>query len=361
MISTIVWVGFSQSLFAAILVAAKKNLEIQDRILSAWLFLLAIEFLTCGLDFLFWGIPLLSSSFLLFNPAFFLYVNSLTQPNFKLKKLQLLHLLPFLIFEAGSYILQEKYSLNNFFETDSTQWFRFSFSIASVISWVVYNYLSAAMVFHHRRKLESEFSNIEGEKKLKWLIFIVVFYNLFCGFALIIALITAGFTDTGLTQYTYNYTALLVLIYILGFNGLRQRKIFIPTIEENTSKAKYANSLLSDEKKILIKDAVINYIENNKPYLNPDFNMSFLSEKTGFPKHQITEVLNTMLGKNFFKLVNEYRVEDVKKQLAKNTNNYSIEGIGYECGFNNKSSFFAVFKSITGYTPLQYKEIFEKS
>ena len=162
MISTIVWVGFSQSLFAAILVAAKKNLEIQDRILSAWLFLLAIEFLTCGLDFLFWGIPMLSSSFLLFNPAFYLYVKSLTQPNFKLKRLQLLHLLPFLVFEIGSYILQEKYSLNNFFETDSTQWFRFSFSIASVISWVIYNYLSAVMVFHHRRKLESEFSNIEA-------------------------------------------------------------------------------------------------------------------------------------------------------------------------------------------------------
>jgi hypothetical protein len=115
MVSTIVWVGFSQSLFAAILVAAKKNLEIQDRILSAWLFLLSIEFLSCGLDFLFWGIPMLSSSFLLFNPAFFLYVKSLTQENFKIRKIQLLHLLPFLVFEIGSYILQELYILNEFF------------------------------------------------------------------------------------------------------------------------------------------------------------------------------------------------------------------------------------------------------
>ncbi|HEY6915810.1 MAG TPA: helix-turn-helix domain-containing protein, partial [Paludibacter sp.] len=61
------------------------------------------------------------------------------------------------------------------------------------------------------------------------------------------------------------------------------------------------------------------------------------------PKYQITEVLNTELGNNFFQFVNHYRVEAVKMMLSDPKNKYSIEAIGYECGFSSKSSFYTVF------------------
>jgi AraC-like DNA-binding protein len=85
-----------------------------------------------------------------------------------------------------------------------------------------------------------------------------------------------------------------------------------------------------------------------------------LSNALGIPKYLLTEVLNVAMGKNFFRLVNEYRVEAVKKMLMKKKE-YSIEAIGYECGFNSKSSFFTVFKNITGLTPLQYKLAMEQN
>ncbi|MDD3739597.1 MAG: helix-turn-helix domain-containing protein [Bacteroidales bacterium] len=356
MMETIVWVGFSQSLFAAILIAAKKSLQAQDKILSAWLFLLGIEFLTCAIDINLWDIPLLSSTFLLFNPAFFLYIKSLTKPDFKLKNIHFLHLAPFIIFEAMVYVLQEKLNLNNFFATDSNQWFRFTFSFASIISWIIYNFLSARMVFYHRKKLENEFSSIESGKSLKWIFFIVVFYNLYCGAAILVGVVVVSVPETTITQYIYNYSALLVLIYILGFYGLRQQKIFYPEIQETTKKEKYQNSLLSDRRKTQIKNAIIKYVETEKAYLNPDINMNMLSENLKIPKHNITEVLNVELGKNFFRFINEYRIEEVKKLLSDPKNKYSIEAIGYECGFNSKSAFFTVFKNITGMTPNMYKE-----
>lgn len=352
---TIIWVGFSQSLFAGILISAKKKPQVPDRILAAWLFLLALEFLSCAFDINLWGIPLLSSSFLLFNPSFFLYIKSLTKPDFKLKYIQLLHLAPFFIFEVGGYLLQKKLNFQNFFVTDSSQWFRFSFSIASIISWLVYNTVSAIMVIKHRKKLENEFSNIENSTSLKWLFFIVVFYNLYCGFSVILGIFLVSTAKTELTQYIYNYSALLILIYILGFYGLRQLKIFNLPTNEAIAKETYQNSILSEERKMVIKKKVISYVEKKKAFLNPDINMNLLSESLDIPKHQITEVLNSELGKNFFRFINEYRVEEVKKMLNDPTNNYSIEAIGYECGFNSKSAFFTVFKTITGLTPLQFK------
>jgi hypothetical protein len=58
----------------------EKESSLSDKILSGWLTLLAIEFLTCGLDYQIYEQPLLSSSFLLFNPAMFCMLVRLPDP-----------------------------------------------------------------------------------------------------------------------------------------------------------------------------------------------------------------------------------------------------------------------------------------
>lgn len=68
----IAWIGFSQALFAGLIVAAKKGRSTADNILSAWLILMAIEFGTYGItEQLAGSLPLLSNPFLLFNPALY--------------------------------------------------------------------------------------------------------------------------------------------------------------------------------------------------------------------------------------------------------------------------------------------------
>ena len=352
--NTLAWIGFCQSLFAAILMFTKKESSLPDKILSAWLTLLAIDFLSCGLDYEIFGHPLLSSSFLLFNPALFFYVRSLTLPNFKLLWVQLLHLLPFLFFKVYAYIVNETFSVDSFFVQDENFLFRMFFSAANILSWLVYNPLSIILIIKHQRYLRSELSNIERNENLGWLLTLSVFYFSYCVIAVIVSIFAFTNHLNSLTLHIYNYSTLLLLIYSLSFYGLRQ-KIVSKKMLIDEHLQPYKNSYLSKEIKRQIQQKIINYFENDKAYLNADLNMNVLSEDLKIPKYQITEVLNTEIGMNFFHLVNSYRVEAVKMTLADPKNKFSIEAIGYDCGFSSKSAFYTVFKNLTGVTPISYR------
>jgi AraC-like DNA-binding protein len=349
------WVGCSGALFAALLMFTKSESSISDKILTGWLSLLAIEFLTSGIDYNIYGTPLLSSSFLLFNPAFFIYIRSLTNSNFRLKWIYLLHLAPFICFEVTAYILKEPYILSDFFDPDSTLWFRYAFSVASLLSWIMYNTLSIKMVHHHRMQLKNEFSTIDRYKKLGWLLFVIISYNIYSMVLVMIGILVILFNGHVQIPYLFNYSALLAMVYILGFYGIRQRMIY-QTIYPETLPIPNGKTSATSVRNVQIKEQLLHYFSSEKPYLNPDLNMQLLSERLKIPKYQLTELLNKDLGKNFFQFVNEYRISAVKQMLSDKKNPYSIEAIGYECGFNSKSTFFTVFKNLTGMTPLQYRE-----
>jgi len=353
--NTIAWIGFSQSLFAAILMFTKKKRTLSDKVLSGWLSLLAIDFMICGLDYEIYGLPLLSSSFLLFNPCLFLYVNSLTRVQFRLRWVQLFHLLPFVFFEVYTYIITEPFSLDTFFLHNRYFPFRLAFASSTILSWCIYIPLSLILVNRHRMNLRNQWSNIERNENLSWLLAFTVFYVVFCMFAVIITVIAFFYQLNPLTPHIYNYFTLLLLVYIISFYGLGQQvpsKYIMPEEELQTP---YKNSTLTEETKQIISQKIIQYFESGKGYLNPDLSMNVLSEDLKIPKYQITEVLNTKMGMNFFQFVNHYRVEAVKRMLSDTGNKYSIEAIGYECGFSSKSSFYTVFKSMTGETPVSYR------
>lgn len=351
---TIAWVGFSQGLFAAILIRAKRSGTDPDKILAGWLALLAIEFLLHAFDYRFLGRPLLSSSFLLFNPACYLYLRSLTSENFRLKWLQLLHLLPYLALKLIAYIIREPYELDSYFEHDSNLWFRVLFSTGSVLSWIIYNTKSILLVINHRKSLKHEFSTIESSNKVNWMLFVVVFYNLYCLAAVIIGTVSVLTGSDSPVMHIYSYSTLLLMIYLLGFYGLWQTSIYPEKDTAADTEAKYSRYPLSGDRKKQIKAELISFFEMERPYLNPDLNMNIMSDRLDIPKHHLTEVLSTEIGKNFFTFVNEYRIGAVKELLAGKGHLYSVESIGFECGFNSKSTFFTVFKKMTGKTPMQY-------
>jgi len=356
--NTLVWIGFCQSLFAAILLFSKRNRSVSDTILTGWLLLLSIDFISCALNYEIFKRPMLTSSFLLFNPALYLYIKSLTNKSFKTRWIQLLHLLPFIFFETYMYIIKQPFSLDTFFLRDNNLIFRLVLGSATIISWCIYNPLSLILVHRHRMYLRNELSNIEKNENLGWVLSVAIFYVVYCILAFLITVIAFYAKLNPITPYIYNYIVLLILIYCMSFYGLRQKAVAQLILINEPLSLPYKNSNLSIETKEKIKQKIINYFEKEKAYLNPELSMTVVSESLKIPKYQITEVLNIEIGKSFYQFVNQYRVEAVKTMLSDPENKYSIEAIGYDCGFSSKSSFYTVFKNMTDQTPVAYRHSF---
>ena len=355
---TVAWIGFSQALFAGLLIAAKKGRSVSDKVLASWLFLMAVEFGTYAVDMItFDGAVTLSNPFFLFNPTLYLYTCSLTDKKFSLRWIQLLHLVPYLFFEVTAYLLQEKLVVKLFFNSDQIQWFRISFIAATFISWIIYSVISILKVHRHRINLQNEFSTLDSYKRISWLLFVLIFYMLYWLATVVIGILNY-FLITEQIILSFSYSILLGLLYILGFYGLKQELIFPDSHgNEPEGNGKYKYSRLQQKYKRELQQKIKLYFEKEEPFLDSELTIGKLSETLDLPRHVVTEVLNTGFKKNFYQFVNEYRVNAVKKMLSDPKHDIlSIEAIGYECGFNSKSTFFSVFKSLTGKTPTQFKQ-----
>jgi AraC-like DNA-binding protein len=99
-----------------------------------------------------------------------------------------------------------------------------------------------------------------------------------------------------------------------------------------------------------------------KPYLNFNFNLSMLSNLSGYPPHTISEVLNGLFNQNFNDYVNNYRLEEFKTLAGKKENKYkTILSLAYDSGFKSKATFNNVFKKFTGKTPSQFLREIEQN
>ncbi len=181
------------------------------------------------------------------------------------------------------------------------------------------------------------------------LIFIAVIHHVFHLFSMI-------FCTDGL------FLSLSLFIILVGFFGLRQKAIFINYSAENqdfvTKPKKSVSGLHLNESDISrYTKQIKNYMNSEKPYLNPNLTLPQLSNELNIPTHHLSKVINENFEMNFFEFVNHYRIDEVKKKMSEpETNSLSLLGIAYESGFNSKSAFNRVFKNITNMTPSEFKK-----
>jgi AraC-like DNA-binding protein len=96
-------------------------------------------------------------------------------------------------------------------------------------------------------------------------------------------------------------------------------------------------------------------MEEEKPYTRSDYTLFDLSQRLNINRRKLSYLLNDVMGKNFYGLVNEYRIRDAENMLKQESMPLKIEALGEAVGFTSKSSFNACFKKYTGMTPTEFR------
>jgi AraC-like DNA-binding protein len=105
-----------------------------------------------------------------------------------------------------------------------------------------------------------------------------------------------------------------------------------------------------------IHKMIIDYLDSEKPYIQSDFSMHDLCDRLNVSRRKISYVLNEIIQKNFYGVINEYRIKEAEELLVKDDlNQMKIEVLGEMVGFQSKSSFNACFKKVTGMTPSEFR------
>ncbi|WP_031456843.1 helix-turn-helix domain-containing protein [Flavobacterium chungangense] len=179
----------------------------------------------------------------------------------------------------------------------------------------------------------------------------VWFLSIYLGVAFIcLAYIVAAYTSyiVGALSFTF---VLYLIILLLIFRNSNESTFF-------NEKEKYQNKEI-DKATLLLIDQKIALIIEKELFVNPNFNLEEAAKELKITKHLLSQYVNEILGKSFSSLIKEYRVEKAKR-LLETEKNYSIESLGYDSGFNSKSTFFTAFKKITGLTPAEYQKSYSK-
>lgn len=338
-------------LFAVILFTPKYNKKIENKFLALLLLTLGIHFsynilLTnqLFLDIL----PKYSCSYgFLYGPFLYLYVKFHFRKDLNFKPIYFLHFTPFVTVIFLTTI--------GFRVCNSTTF------LVLLLVMLIYGLFGFVEITHYN-KVILQVSASSNNSETKWVktllsIQIVILILNFLHLQLNeIVFFNLRFTLEPLVQF-----GILVLVNLMIYQGLKNPQFFqkisetdLAITEINQSKQKNSN----------LKIGVLNplatelekYMLEQKPYLNPELNLSTLAEILKLQPKTLSQTINQIIGSNFSEYINSYRIEEAKLLFQNNKDkNLTIMEVMYNVGFNSRSVFNTAFKNKTGVTPSQYK------
>jgi AraC-like DNA-binding protein len=229
----------------------------------------------------------------------------------------------------------------------------FSLKVIFVVLNIYYLSQTILLYIKHRKQIKNILSYEIGIS-LNWILFFLLGYLSFvaCFFIL----------NPDSSPYVVYLPFLLIMIYTFFQRDAQITVELENSIVQNTNipievenqQNKQTNSI-NDEKREILKNQMIDYIENEKVFLQKDLTIYDVAKALNTNSNYISNILNNMLDCNFVTFINSYRIEEAKKILISNEySNYTIEAISEIVGFNSKSAFNNAFKNKVGITPSDY-------
>ena len=268
-------------------------------------------------------------SLLLIGPLLYLYFLIRIKGERRIRFWDFLHTLPFLFYLVHVLINPLIFSLG--------------YCYAPLFSSFIYGVISTHLVYKSRRSDKTQ----KGMLGFAIMLFIIPVLILI--FSHLNKSLIFGFSEQ---PALIPYILITIAIYIFGFRALKNPKMYLDKLLKVPVK----------QNQSINQNDVINLlelIENNQLFLDPNFSIKRLVELTGLSRHKISFLINKGMEKTFNQVVNEYRIKTAQQMLLDpKMDNLTIQGIALDSGYNSKVTFLKYFKKYTKLKPSEFKRKF---
>jgi AraC-like DNA-binding protein len=305
---------------------------------------------------------------LLFGPLIYLYTRSVLYEDFSSHKKHRIHFLPFLIFFTATetyYQSQPNEIKEQIMTNILNHQIPLYISIVSIIIFIqflLYLFASLQLIAAYKKEAR-QFVSSNSQYSVSWLSSTILFFLLI----ILITIINSLLAQTVLASYyliVFNILVLTMLIYIMNvFLKALKTPYFFSFSEEGhvvnpvTPSSYNRHYQLEKEEMEKIVLAVQHYMQNGKPWQEPELTLNQLASRLSLKPRQLSRAVNDILGQNFYDFINRYRIEEASRLLTNpKDDKITILEVLYEVGFNSKSSFNTLFKKYTGLTPTAFRQ-----
>jgi AraC-like DNA-binding protein len=246
------------------------------------------------------------------------------------------------------------------------------------IQGIVYSILALIMLNNYRSRVIDFQSNI-NVKIIKGIHAGVVLSLVAWVIGTLGALLDRLDVQIGVDLFLIVYLFFVAIIYIISIYAIRSPEIFKlnegdvamlfslrvkettdDLIDSGDDEAMPVKSRRIGQKEVdfenELNEALMKYMAESKPFLDPDLSLQKLSDGLDVSRHQLSSSINTYYKMNFYEFINSYRVEEAKGLMRDPTHkarkNYDI---AFLSGFNSRATFYRIFKQFTGQTPAEYR------
>lgn len=365
----IILITIFQCLILGAVIALLKGIKLNQRILlTLFLFTIAADFTD---TLIYWSDPikhrlmayshlpffLLKPLSFLAPPLLFLYVKSTLFSDFRLGTIHLVHGLPFIIAllsvmafigissdeQLAAYVL-------DYVQLYETSFYHYYANVKH-LTFIGYSLWAIVAVRTYYRNLQNEHSSTKHTHQ-EWIRLLII------GFLAIWSLYYLSYLGSSIVENDIASTTLglsgnyfsLIFINILVAYGFTRSTRF-----GGVSERGHHDDHGTDPKTAAVYQKIHTSLETQQLYLDPELSLERLAQEIGEPPKATSTAINRHYRKNFFEVINHYRIEQAKA-LIRSHEHLSMQQVIERSGFNSKSTFNRCFKKETGLTPSDYKK-----
>jgi AraC-like DNA-binding protein len=315
--------------------------------------------------------PVLLSLTLAVTPLHFLYAKFLMDRSLRFRWRDWVHFIPCGVFLIIGFASLTGFSrgLNYFVEQQPNEpypLFFLLFNWGIIVQGLSYVVVILYRIHSYEHEIKEVYSSIEN-RRLRWLRNITLLAaTAWCSFTVEQAFLSF---HVNVSDFMISSIFIAVYVFTLGYLGMLKAEVLEASSPEaeialNRETAepvaadalKYGKSGLTAAAASQYKEMLMQVMEQDKPYRQSDLTLSQLAKRINVSPHNLSEVINSQMGKTFYDLINAYRIRDVMQALADPSQKHlKILAIAFDAGFNSKASFNTIFKQLTRDTPSAFR------